>query len=725
MRKFYFIFSFIIGIVSIANAQVETRYYKEGTYISNLRKPKRQNIEIKKLPSINLSSINETNNEKGRMNLFYFGKGIDLSLNLKDGQWDQTEDGRIWSMTLLSDGAVSMNFIFSNFFLPEGAELYIVNQNETTVYGPVTSKAISDKNSFLTDVIDGDCMSIYLFEPSEVKGQSSLTINRVIHGYRKFSSNLTENKTRSSTLTYFPNVACYPDYEKESDAVGLVLAANGEAWGSGLLIMSTDFSFKPYFLTSFSCFDYNLDGTMSDGDISTAESCLFKFHYKTTECENEELTPSYTYNNAYYRAGWADTDFALIEIRGNLRNNPFLTWLGWDNSGDGVPYGTCIHYPNGEPLKIAFENNPFVSSDPIWGNSKWKVTFDNSAVYYGSGGAPLLNQNKRIVGQLSQFVTPSVNPGQTIAYCGKFQQSWTGGGTNSTRLSNWLDPIGTSQQTIDSYRPMVILGSSRIISSSTYTIQNLPTNATVSWTLTDIYYNNNCLVQNIYGDQSCTITRSSSQEMTGATLIATATINNSLYCTMEKIVSTGNGFDGTYYNGITTKQIDLPSILYVLPGTSVLITSPNLVGASVSQNGGNATPTSWIHNSSSGTLTVGMPSSPNMVVVVRVACADGTVYNLPVQTTDNTSGQLFVSRSGNSLEISAYSLENTESSELYNNSEMPWKLEVINALNGNKSVSKTVYEKSTVIDTSGWEPGIYIVSTTIGKETFSQKVVIK
>lgn len=45
------------------------------------------------------------------------------------------------------EGAVSLNFVFEDFSLPNGAYLNIVNSDETIVYGPVTSDRIpNDKH---------------------------------------------------------------------------------------------------------------------------------------------------------------------------------------------------------------------------------------------------------------------------------------------------------------------------------------------------------------------------------------------------------------------------------------------------------------------------------------------------------------------------------------------------------------------------------------------------
>jgi hypothetical protein len=246
--------------------------------------------------------------------------------------------------------------------------------------------------------------------------------------------------------------------------------------------------------------------------------------------------------------------------------------------------------------------------------------------------------------------------------------------------------------------------------------------------LSDSYYNQNCLSQNTPNNNECTITRSPSQEMTSATLSAAIMINNNCLCTITKLVSTGNGFDGTYYDGLTTKPIDLPTPLYVLPGTSVLITSPNLIGAAVSQVGGNATPTSWNFNNSTGVLTIGAPSSSGMTIVLNVICSNSSTYTIPITTTDNGSGQLFISQIGNTLEISIFSQNNVVQSRAINSTFInvsPWTLEICNAMTGEKVLSEIIGESSHHVNTSNWKAGIYVIHAIIGKKSFSEKIVVK
>ncbi len=108
------------------------------------------------------------------------------------------------------------------------------------------------------------------------------------------------------------------------------------------------------------------------------------------------------------------------------------------------------------------------------------VDFDDGVVEHCSSGSPIFDQNERIVGQLHG--TQNYNSNQS--YCiqpraeyGTFHFSWTGGGTDSTRLSNWLDPLGTGATTLNSLRQptpqySTTIGSA-LCSTTTLSVTNL------------------------------------------------------------------------------------------------------------------------------------------------------------------------------------------------------------------------------------------------------------
>jgi hypothetical protein len=109
-------------------------------------------------------------------------------------------------------------------------------------------------------------------------------------------------------------------------------------------------------------------------------------------------------------------------------------------------------------MKISFASNQAVSSDwPEGGtpsNSHWQIVLNQGTTEGGSSGAPLFNQNHKIVGQNhgGNSSCPSVSK-----WYGRFDVSWEGGGTSSTRLKDWLDPDNTGAMSVDATAPTAYL----------------------------------------------------------------------------------------------------------------------------------------------------------------------------------------------------------------------------------------------------------------------------
>ena len=59
-----------------------------------------------------------------------FGYAYETKINnLKDGKWTKEGDFSIWTLTIKSKGALSINLIFDEFFLSEGSEFNIYNDH--------------------------------------------------------------------------------------------------------------------------------------------------------------------------------------------------------------------------------------------------------------------------------------------------------------------------------------------------------------------------------------------------------------------------------------------------------------------------------------------------------------------------------------------------------------------------------------------------------------------
>ena len=435
------------------------------------------------MPPLDIQKIASARQQEKDDNVpFRFGEGFDTHITLADGEWTDRESGRLWTMAIESKGAYSINFVFNDFHLPEGAELYISNEEGDMLYGPVTSKVNTENGHFLTDLIKGDKVTIYLFEPSNKRNESQLTIKRVVHAYLDLYGNLDRS------LDCNNNIACFPVWSKESDAVALVLLSNGAELCSGSLLMTANLSFRPYFLSAFHCIDTDLpNGSLSSSEISNAENWMFKFQYKMSSCSGGHVTSGVTYNRATFRAAWNNTDFALMELRNSPAGDSRFSWLGWDRSGNTPTSGTGIHHPSGDVMKISFDYNSLSSNTSIisWKggisspvNTHWIVGLDSGTMEGGSSGSPLFDQNRRVVGQLHGGFSGCA---PITKYFGQFHHSWIGGGTNSTRLSNWLDPYGSGVMTTNTSRYISISGPEAFYRQASYAITNLPAETTIRW----------------------------------------------------------------------------------------------------------------------------------------------------------------------------------------------------------------------------------------------------
>lgn len=300
----------------------------------------------------------------------------------------------------------------------------------------------------------------------------------------------------------------------------------------------------------------------------------------------------------------------------------------------------------------------------------------------------------------------------------------------SMNNSNLVRQVKNAWNAVDVWADeFAIEGPYVINTQSVYSVDDAPDAYNISWSLSNSYYNTNCLQQNTPSSNKCTITRSSSQDMSNATLTAIVSYNGTVLANLTKSVYAHSGFKGTYYNGQTTKQVNLPYPLYVRPSANVIITSPNLMGATVSYSG-SFTPSVWSFNSNNGNLTVGMAASNNSTLVVNVTCDNGSNYYLPIIVTTNTN-VLSVNLEEGRMEISVIPVikntENQREKELYPYKEVSpsWTVKVINATTGEYVIQKEVEGDIYSIDTFGWKAGIYIIYVTIGDEVLSEKVMIK
>ena len=361
------------------------------------------------------------------------------------GSWHVYENGdRIWRLGIKSPGAYALTLIFDRYILPKGAELYVYNRDRSRVIGAFTEYNNQEDYYFATTLIEGDELVVEYFEPHWVAFPGELRIESVNHAYR---DPLTYVKAFGQSGGCNLNVAC-PEavgWEEQIRSVALMLV-NGSAWCTGALINNTANDGAPLMLTANHCYQ-------------NPGSLVFWFNWQSATCANPPASPTYdAVGNLMHRARNSTSDFWLLEFSNPIPEhvNPYFS--GWDRnlSASISETLTGIHHPSGDIKKFSYAEGGVQASSylgaPGSGTTHWRITWSGGTTTEGgSSGSPLFDAEGRIIGQLHGGYAAC---GNTLAdYYGRLGVSWTGGGSASTRLSDWLDPLGTNASAIDGYDP--------------------------------------------------------------------------------------------------------------------------------------------------------------------------------------------------------------------------------------------------------------------------------
>jgi hypothetical protein len=100
------------------------------------------------------------------------------------GTWEQLPEGRLWRLRVTSKGATDLNFGFTEFWLPDGASLYVMSEGNGYYQGPYTASDNTPAGELWTPVVPGEAGIIELFVPTTVKEEPRLMLTQVAAGYR-------------------------------------------------------------------------------------------------------------------------------------------------------------------------------------------------------------------------------------------------------------------------------------------------------------------------------------------------------------------------------------------------------------------------------------------------------------------------------------------------------------------------------------------------------------
>ena len=392
---------------------------------------------VMQMPAFSVQAMldEDAKNASVKTHLARFGKKWDADLGLDNaGAWLSLPDGgRLWRQGIKSDGAYSINLIFSEYRLPEGATLFIYNRKGSSIIGAFTSINNKPAGKLGTGLVQGDEIVVEYYEPAEVAGKGRLRIGSIVHAYKNFFTvNASQGYGASGACNM--NVNCPDGAPWQTEKLGVAkIIVNGNDWCSGSLINDAKVDGTPFFLTANHC--------EVGQDVTT---WVFSFNYESPSCTNAQPLVTQTVSGAILRATNHASDFCLLELS-EVPPRSYNTYLnGYSTTLTAPDSGVSIHHPSGDIKKISFFDHQLATS-VMTGAACWGVVWDRQTTTEGgSSGSPMLNQDHKIIGQLYGGGAQCTNLTGMDNY-GRFNVSWYSGGTdNATRIQPWLDPDNNS-----------------------------------------------------------------------------------------------------------------------------------------------------------------------------------------------------------------------------------------------------------------------------------------
>jgi len=376
-----------------------------------------------------------------------------------DGTWETLANGgRLWRHRVHVPDATDINFGFTRYWLPEGAELYVYSESHDYSRGPYTAADNKPQHHQLwTPMLPGDQAVVELYLP-EADAEFELELTHVGGGYRNlFGLNGTKaNLAKQEGCNV--DVVC-PEGDNWRDEIRSVgrYSRDGSFLCTGTIIMDAPRSFTPYWITADHC----------GLDAENAASVVVLWNFESAVCGDlgGGITTD-TQTGATFLAAKADVDFALLLLDDVPDPSFNVFYSGWDASGAVPQSSVGISHPSGDEKALAFNDDPLTTTNscigpPGIGNTHWNVNnYELGMTEPGSSGSGIWNPysvdpftptDKKLVGILSggSAACSGDVPNNGSDCYGKLSVAWNSGATDAERVMDWLDPAATGTLVVD------------------------------------------------------------------------------------------------------------------------------------------------------------------------------------------------------------------------------------------------------------------------------------
>jgi lysyl endopeptidase len=407
-------------------------------------------VAVLELPAVDVEALLAEDRLRASLDVpARFATALPVSVSpTEQGTWDDLPaGGRLWRLRIHGEGARSLNLGFTRYQMPVGGELRLYAPDYHEAIGPFTSADNETHGQLWTPLIMGEELVLELRLPAGVP-VPELELSVVNYGYNSLEGALAVYSGACNVDVVCPEGDSWRDEIRSAGAI----TVNGTDTCSGSLINNTAQDRRPFFLTANHC-------SINSGNAATM---VVYWNYQNSTCRVPGSPASggagdgqrTQFNSgAIWRASYTASDFTLVELDDpiNPAYNPH--WSGWDRSTGDFASAVAIHHPQVEEKRISFENDAtstttYLQTAVPGDGTHIRITdWDLGTTEPGSSGSPLFSPQHRIVGQLHGGYAACGN--NSSDWYGRLSVSWNGGGTASSRLSNWLDPLGSGAQTVD------------------------------------------------------------------------------------------------------------------------------------------------------------------------------------------------------------------------------------------------------------------------------------
>ena len=333
-----------------------------------------------------------------------------------------SDGGYVFTTVVESKGATALRVRFTDFWLPEQAELYLFTL-DGQVFGPYTGSGPNSDGEFWSHTVMGEQAVLQLSQQGSVTAEDLqdtwFVIADVGHIGAKFVVGTAEQTAHESHCSYnepcIENADCAstnPAVDEARDAVAHMQWISGAFIYicTGGLLADTDTSgVIPYFLTANHCINKGKDARNLESffqlEVGCTKVCGDIFDHMTIHPQSLRTL------GAKIKRTDRTGDYTLLQLNAAPAGSAFM---GWTSAAVASSNGTDLYrisHPAGAPQ--AYSQHKVDTSRPTcssWPRGERIYSNDTyGATEGGSSGSPVVNDSGQVVGQLSGACGFNVN----------------------------------------------------------------------------------------------------------------------------------------------------------------------------------------------------------------------------------------------------------------------------------------------------------------------------